>query len=1068
MRPVPLADATVRRMPALSLMLLGEPRLAAGGVEIACSAKKALGVFVYVALVGGRRPRRELARLFWGGDEEAARTSLRTALQRLPQPLAQALAIERESIALLDASSVRLDSAEFAALAERDDATSLQQAADLYRGELLQGLDIDAAPDFDDWLHRERARLRQLAQQVFDRLIARHRERAMGDQAHAAAGRDAAMAAARRWLALEPAAEWAHRWLIRLYVESGQRDAAEVQYEVCRRELAVKHGRQPAPETRALVRPAADDAQRTDAAAAMSGAAPAMPVAELAATRFIGRIDELAALDAMLADPGCRLLTLHGLGGAGKSRLAQVLLTQLAPRYAQGAAWVALQPVNDAAQLPQAIAAALGLRLSQAAEPAMALAGTLALQQRLVVLDNFEHLLAEPHAAAAVDLVLRLLREAPRLSVVITSREALGVQEEWVYPLDGLPYPPADAAVPALHHAAVELFVQRARQAYLGFSAPAEWPHVLRICRLVEGLPLALELAAAWVRTVPCGDLALVLEREMAATASRHRNRPPRQASLDAVVRTSWQMLATEQQHALAALAVFAGDFTLDAAQATAETSLRVLSSLIDKSLLARRHDGRVGLHELVRQFAAARLAERPAAGRDARRLHARHYAALLARCHQQLDGADELEAEAVLAAELANLLRAADTWRTDDATLAATAVPLMRALVARHRPREAIAWAERCLAAQAMPAVVRSQLLALRGRAYTSAHETDAAEADFAAAIALAREHGLTQALLDASLLWADVPFIDDRIGEVDARIEAIAPLVDASGDAVAKARWLSKRAALHHARGQHADGANALQQALAVQPTLPPTLRAALLVAIGVPLMELSRFDDAERGLREALPILERIGSPQAALLLNTLAVLVSWRAGPGASAEAADYAARALAHFERLGYASGISAAADTLGSALQALGRIDEARAQFARAATLGGPIVECEATAHLAGLELARGRVDDARALAQQHFSVADRARLPVALRTAVLLAAGVCAREAAHQARARRWLRALLAEADLDFETRRSAQALLERLAAAVDDDSTERMPFDAALEEVRAMWAEGSASGRA
>ena len=251
-------------------------------------------------------------------------------------------------------------------------------------------------------------------------------------------------------------------------------------------------------------------------------------------------------------------------------------------------------------------------------------------------------------------------------------------------------------------------------------------------------------------------------------------------------------------------------------------------------------------------------------------------------------------------------------------------------------------------------------------------------------------------------------------------------------------------------------------------MQPTLPPTLRAALLVAIGVPLMQLSRFDDAERALREALPILERIGSPQVAVLLNTLAVLLSWRAGPGASAEAAAFAARALAHFERLGYASGISAAADTLGYALQSLGRIDEARAQFARAATLGGPITECEATAHLAALELARGRVDDARALAQRHFGVADRERLPVALRSAVLLAAGLCAREAAQQPRAQRWLRALLAEADLGFETRRSAQALLQRLAAAADDDSAERMPFDAALEEVRAMWAEGSASGRA
>ena len=187
-------------MTRLTIAMLGEPRVHVDDQPVVCPSKKALGLFLYLAQAGSRRPRRELARLFWGADEAAGRTSLRTALQQLPEVLIRSLAVDRESIGLRPEieSRIELDTLRFAALAKAEDVPSLTEASQLYGGDLLKDLDLDAAPEFDDWLHRERTRCRQIAQSVFDRLITRHRERAQLGTAQASTEREAALATARR------------------------------------------------------------------------------------------------------------------------------------------------------------------------------------------------------------------------------------------------------------------------------------------------------------------------------------------------------------------------------------------------------------------------------------------------------------------------------------------------------------------------------------------------------------------------------------------------------------------------------------------------------------------------------------------------------------------------------------------------------------------------------------------------------------------------------------------------------------------------------------------------------
>ena len=1039
-------------MTRLTIAMLGEPHVHVDDEPVACPSKKALGLFLYVTQVGGRPSRRALARLFWGADEEAARTSLRTALQRLPAPLARLLAVDRESIGLRPEvlSGIELDTLRFAALARADDVPSLTQASQLYGGDLLKNVELDAAPEFDDWLHRERTRYRQLAQSVFDRLIVRHRERAQRDTAYASSAREAAFATARRWVELEPAAESAHRWLMQLFFESGQREAALAQFEVCRRELAVALGRGPDAQTRTLFDAIAADGPGTGPTTPSAGAPvtdPTLRAPELAGTSFVGRIDELASLEQLLSDPSCRLLTLHALGGTGKSRLAFALANQVASRFVLGASWVALEPVASAAQLPDAIARALGLELPAQAEPGDALCALLRAQQRLLVLDNFEHLLG----SAAVDLVLALLREAPGVRLLVTSREVLGLQEEWVYEVPGLAFPAATSAPAPGAFPATELFVQRARQAYLGFSPQAEWPHVLRICRLVEGLPLALELAAAWVRTIPCGDLAQAIETEMTALAGRHRNRPARQHSLDAVVRTSWSLLTREQQHALAPLSMFVGGFTQEAADAIADASLRVLSTLVDKSLVNRRADGRLGLHELVRQFAGAQLAARSSMAQGARRRYATYYAALIERCRALLDGPQDLEAEATLSAEVANLLKAAPQWLAGKTTLESTAEPTLRMLIGRGWHRQACAYANSLLDGSiAISASTRSFVLTWRAHARMVLGDMAASRVDQDAANALSREHALHRprvfALLTATLAAAH----EDDFARAREKLAEVEPLLALIDDPYLKLRARFFDAVLLDAEGHAAQAEAALRETLKMAgPLGSPVFIATVQQSLAGPLAQQGRVEEAEALLIDAIPAIERAGKqPLLARGLITLAATMLWRSGAERADVAAAHALRALTIFERAGSPYGEAVAADCLGMARFAQGRLDEAQALLERSTRAGLPTVDTEARFHLAWLLLKRNLRDGAVQQGRKLVELAREHGLDAARRNAILVGAALAVTEPGASDSGTRWLRLLLGDADLDFEQRSRVEELLGS-AGAITAPLTQTSPDD-------------------
>jgi predicted ATPase/DNA-binding CsgD family transcriptional regulator len=379
-----------------------------------------------------------------------------------------------------------------------------------------------------------------------------------------------------------------------------------------------------------------------------------------ALTPFIGRHQEMAAIARLWANPDCRLLTLLGPGGIGKTRLALELAHRESGRFADGAVFAPLQAVTGPDLLATAVADALGIVSSGQADPRVRLLNHLAGKELLLVLDNFEQLVDE------ADLLTQILAHAPAVRLLVTSRAALRLQEEWLYPLSGLPYPPAGRPPPAWPEAAafeaVQLFVERMGRARPGFSAAAEQSHVLRICRLVEGAPLALELAAAWGRSLDCAAIAAEIERNLTFLTSPLRNVDDRHRSMQAVFAHSWALLTPAEQAVFQQLAVFRGGFRREAAAAAAGASLAQLTALVDKSLLRWEANGRYQVHELLRQFAEEQLRRSDEEATQACRRHADYYLDFLYRRHDAMLGGRQREAADEIAAELENI-RAAWDW---------------------------------------------------------------------------------------------------------------------------------------------------------------------------------------------------------------------------------------------------------------------------------------------------------------------------------------------------------------------------------------------------------------------
>jgi predicted ATPase/class 3 adenylate cyclase len=378
-----------------------------------------------------------------------------------------------------------------------------------------------------------------------------------------------------------------------------------------------------------------------------------------APNRTIGRADDVRAIVDRLRVDGVRLLTLTGPGGTGKTRLALEAARALQADFADGAYFVALDPLRRAEDVPSAVVQSLGVRPLSGETPEQGALRFLSPKRLLLVLDNVEHL------PAAARFLSELLAACPSLTVLATSREPLALAGEERYPVAPLGLPVDDADLDALRRVpAIELFAERARAHDPGFRVTRSNALALvEICRRLDGLPLAIELAAARCTVLAPAEIAQRLDAALAALGRGPRDAPARQRTLRATIDWSFDLLADAERDAFTACAVFTGGCTVRAGEDVTEASLDTLDSLVMQSLLVRRGD-RLMMLETMRQYAGERLQERTAAAAVHRR-HALHYLELAERAEAGLIGADRGRWLALLDAEDDNL-RAALRWALD------------------------------------------------------------------------------------------------------------------------------------------------------------------------------------------------------------------------------------------------------------------------------------------------------------------------------------------------------------------------------------------------------------------
>lgn len=664
-------------MACLSLRVLGELQVLKDDVPIqAFESDKVRALLVYLAVEADHAHGREkLVGLLWPDyPEEAARHNLRQALFNLRVALGDHTAkppyllITRESIQFNRESDYSLDLDQFNTNFSvweknhgREGVTPsalvplLEEMVQLYQGEFLQQFYLEGSEAFEEWLLVQREALYRRVMNVLTTLSNHYELRA---------DYQSARRYALRQLELDPWREEAHGQMMRVLALEGQRSAALVQYENCRRILAQELGVEPSPQTRELYEQIRSGTLQPRLERPIP--VPAAPFQNLpvSLTPFIGREQELAELGRLITEPECRCLTLVGPGGIGKTRLALQTAAQHRNEFAQGIAFIPLASVGIVDAVIPAIASAINLAFYGPTDPKVQLLNYLREKQMLLIVDNVEHLLVEGSQPGTIaELLIEILQAAAAVKLLVTSREALNLQGEWPFEVQGLAFPRVEQADGLDEYSAVALFVQRARRARPGLEMNAEdKAEVVRLCRLVEGMPLAIELAAAWVRILSPAEIAAEVERSLDFLNAQMRDLPERHRSMRAVFDRSWQMLSAEEKRVLGRLSVFRGGFQRQATENVAGASLPVLSSLVIRSLLRRTAAGRYDLHELIRQYAASKLAEDPRELHAVQERHSVYYLGLLEEEGLKLQSNRQKEALAELTTEIDNL-RAAWDW---------------------------------------------------------------------------------------------------------------------------------------------------------------------------------------------------------------------------------------------------------------------------------------------------------------------------------------------------------------------------------------------------------------------
>ncbi len=948
-------------MPTLLLRLLGTFQVEIDGQPLnGFATDKARALLAYLAVERRQPQRREsLSALLWPEqNDERARQSLRQALSHIKQALGggEFLLVNSQEIQIHPQASLWTDIGEAETLINACNQhrhrsidhclACIQRQKDLlglYKGDFLAGFPSRNSNTFEEWVILTRERLHQNAMNAHI-ILAELAERQLD--------LPTALYHAREQIRLEPWREEAHRQAMRLYNLGGERSKALSQYQTCRRILKDELGVEPTDET-------------TDIYEAIRNATiphrKNIPKPPEPLTPFVGRINEQVEITDQLADPDCRLITILGMGGIGKSRIALQVAHAHAGLYRDGIFYVPLADAND---LAFSIASALGYTTPDAG---LHLPEILHNKEILLLLDNFEHLIESSGS------VSKLLSAVPGLQIIVTSRERLRLREEWVYTLNGLSFPEGKKDAGSHPWDSLTLFENRAIQIDSRFRlTDACRADVVSICQLVEGHPLAIELAASTVAEQSCTEIANSLRQTFDALSPTLQNFPARHRSLRAVFEHSWNLLSIEERIHLTRLSVFAGGFSAAAALNVAEISSQQLASLVAKSLVRHDANGRYSLHESIRQFATEKL-ENPEAISSR---HATYYADLISR-HGNVISAAVLN---LFQTEHANF-RTAWQWsfpqNSHPTEILLTGLSLLYSL--RGPLSEGEALFDKSI--QDLGKAVSKKELAAKisielARIYNS-------QARYADAIELVR------AITGESLVQAKALLTWGQTLDAQGECESARPILE---KALMLARTLGNKRIEADSLRELGNAANRLaeydiaiplyEQSLALSHDLGDKRgESATLNNLGAVEWDLGKLDAAQELYLKALSLYRELGNlPGEAKALNNLSNVAADKSDLSTSLQ---YSKQALQIHQEMGNPRGQSASFNNLGATYYCLGQYDAARKNYQKALVLhresGNCQAEAETLANLSLLDCTQGHLETGRDNALNAISLAEKA-----------------------------------------------------------------------------------------